>query len=101
MTLSQIASLIAKGEGGKHKMKIGDAREVVAILSDQIFAEFVALNYTETPKVPTLRALYLNGKKRNKKQIMEAIHGDETAQTQQQTGSNEYSDSAEGESVDP
>lgn len=87
MTLQNIASLIAKGEGGKHKMKIGDAREVVAVLSDQLFAEFEALGYKETPKVPTLRALYLNGKKRNKKPKLEAAHGDETAQTEQQASS--------------
>lgn len=86
MTLAQIASLIAKGEKGKSNMKIGDAREVVAILSDQLYSEFEVLGYKETPKVPTLRALYLNGKKRAKKEkpvepIKEDVHGDAT-QTQ-------------------
>jgi len=82
MTLSQIASLIAMREGGKYKIKIGDAREVVAALSDEIFAEFEALGYRETPKVPILKTLYMNGKRRNR-QPKEAAHGDETAQTQQ------------------
>lgn len=87
MTLAQIASLIAKKEAGKHSITVGDARQVVSILSDQLFEEFEALGYKETPKVPTLRALYLNGKKRAKKEkpvepIKEDSHGDAT-QTQE------------------
>ena len=67
MNIATLVSHLAKGEDGKSKVKVGDVREIVALLSDQLFIEFEALGYVETPKVPSLKSLYLNGKRRAKK----------------------------------
>lgn len=68
MTIANLVQILTKQEDGKSKVKIGDMREIIAALSDQIFYEFEVLGYVETPKVPSLKALYLNGKKRAKKE---------------------------------
>lgn len=37
MTINKLASLIAKKEGKKHQASIGDIREILGILSDEIY----------------------------------------------------------------
>jgi hypothetical protein len=64
---SELVTLITLKEDGKSKVKVGDAREIVAILSDEVWTEFQAMGYKEVPKLPILKVLYLNGKKRSKK----------------------------------
>ncbi len=58
MTINKLASLIAKKEGKKSQARIGDIREILAILSDIFWEEDVEL----------LMAIFLaNGLKRAKK----------------------------------
>lgn len=51
--INDVASAVAKREGKKSETKMGDVKEVLAIISDLIFAD---------PNVAIL--LYQNGKKR-------------------------------------
>lgn len=59
MKPKELASYIAKHEGKKHSITIGDAREVVAILSDLIALEPFMTGDTYVH-------LYKNGKRRLK-----------------------------------
>lgn len=58
-TVGMLASKLALDEGLKHKISIGDAREVVSILSDII--------YNRGGDIELLGMLYKNGKRRLKK----------------------------------
>lgn len=65
MTINQLASLIAKREGKKSQARIGDIREILGIISDLIYADY--LEYKESS--PVLDALANNGMNRAKKKL--------------------------------
>ena len=54
--ITELASLVARLEGKKSKVKIGDVREILRILSD--------LSFEDTT---VLKLIYANGKRRGKK----------------------------------
>lgn len=56
MTMKQLATEVAKREGHKSESRIGDIREVLAIVSEVLASNDVALT-----------SLLANGKRRNKK----------------------------------
>ena len=39
MTLKELVSKIAKEEGKKHEAPVGDVREIVGLISDEIFKD--------------------------------------------------------------
>ena len=55
MTLNQVVSKIAKKEGKRSEVKIGDVREIISLLSDMVYEE------------PSIAGLILkNGQRRSK-----------------------------------
>lgn len=60
MNINKLASEIAKREGKKTQARIGEIREVLAILSDILHEEFSARNFN------TFANIYNNGKRRSK-----------------------------------
>ncbi len=63
MTINAIASTLAKLEGKKSQARIGDLREILGIISDLIYADYLA----NKDSSPVLDALANNGMKRAKK----------------------------------
>jgi len=61
-TIKQLASEIAKKEGKKSNVKIGDVREILSILSDMIYDEMSPLY-----EGGAFTSLYQNGKRRAKR----------------------------------
>jgi hypothetical protein len=61
MKISEIVSLIAKAEGKKSQVKVGNIREIVGILSDLLVKSLGEGDYT------VLQNLLKNGEKRAKK----------------------------------
>lgn len=57
MKIQELASRLAKLEGKKSQVKIGDMREILAILSDVVYHEMNGI----------VGALYENGKRRAKR----------------------------------
>ena len=56
MTLKELASKISKLEGKKHEASVGDVREIIGLISDQLASD------------PALADLLIkNGKRRSKK----------------------------------
>lgn len=63
MTIKTLASMIAAKEGKKSQARIGEIREILGIISDLIYADY--LEHKESS--PVLDALANNGMKRAKK----------------------------------
>jgi len=62
MTLTDLYKHIAKHEGKKSQVKIGDIREIVGIISDLVYGD-------DKRSYETHRALWLNGKRRAKRKV--------------------------------
>lgn len=63
MTIRELCSQIAKLEGKKHAASIGDVREIVGLIADQVYAEFKG-----ECEAGTMLALENLGQRRAKKQ---------------------------------
>lgn len=69
MKISEIVKILAKGEDGKSKVKVGDIREVIGLLSDLLYADQKGLDHP----YETYDALVLNGKRRAKKKALKPV----------------------------
>lgn len=59
MTISKLVSLVAKREGKKSQVSVGDIREIIAIVSEVLAEEEAGIG-----RVQTYSALVVNGKRR-------------------------------------
>ena len=65
ITIKKLASILCKAEGLKRQVRIGDMREILALLSDLIFDD---LGTKGRHRTGVLYAMWDNGRKRfNKK----------------------------------
>lgn len=65
MTIKKLASMVAQREGKKSQARIGEVREILGIISDLIYADY--LEHKESS--PVLDALANNGLGRAKKKV--------------------------------
>lgn len=73
VTINKLARTIALKEGKKSQARMGDVREILAILSDIYFEEVTAMGfYIDTKAVGIDVLLYLAGEKRAKRKAKKA-----------------------------
>ena len=64
MTINKLASEIAKREGKKSQARIGDIREIIGVLSDILYEQYVC---DMDENADQIAVLLLSGEKRAKK----------------------------------
>ncbi len=64
MTLKELASSIAKREGLKKQVSIGNVREILGLVSDEVYAQYQKSDAAFTAFATQLR---LNGQRRAKR----------------------------------
>lgn len=66
MTINQLASKIAKLEGRKSQARIGDLREILGILSDLVWEQYLTWDPKSSGQ-EIFEIIFKNGEKRAKK----------------------------------